>query len=137
MNRSIDILLVEDDADIRSALASLLADAGRSVEAVGNGREALQVLRAGLRPRLVILDLMMPVMSGFEFRREQLADPALAAIPVIVISAALRSGEELSSMRAARAIAKPFDVADLLAAVDTAAAQGAPAGGAHADPAAA
>ena len=81
------ILVVEDDADVREAIVSGLEHAGFEVVAAADGKMALDLLRHGIVPRAIILDLMMPVMDGWEFRRHQLADPTLAAIPVIVLSA--------------------------------------------------
>ena len=82
------VMVVDDDDDIRETLAGLLEDEGYRVVSFPHGREALDALQGGLAPRVILLDLMMPVMDGAEFRRAQLADPALAAIPVILITAA-------------------------------------------------
>src|SRR5512146_3119469 len=76
------ILVVEDDADIRSVLCEILRDHGFDVAAACNGRDALDQLRRGARPSLILLDLMMPIMSGADFRAAQLATPELRGIPV-------------------------------------------------------
>jgi CheY-like chemotaxis protein len=81
-------MVVDDDDDIRETLRSLLVEEGYAVTAHQNGRAALGALRAGERPAAILLDLMMPIMDGWDFRREQLADPALAGIPVILVTAA-------------------------------------------------
>jgi CheY-like chemotaxis protein len=82
------ILVVDDDADIRESLAEILTDEGYSVRTFANGAEALAHLRRiGGHAALIILDLMMPVMSGWTFREEQSHDERLASIPVIAISA--------------------------------------------------
>jgi CheY-like chemotaxis protein len=81
-------MVVDDDDDIRETLESLLTEEGYAVSAYQNGRAALDALRAGERPAAILLDLMMPIMDGWDFRREQLADPALASIPVILVTAA-------------------------------------------------
>ena len=81
------ILLVEDDPDIRISLQSILAEEGFEVVACSNGRDALASLGTMTAPDLIILDLMMPVMDGWQFRIQQKNDPALAQIPVIAISA--------------------------------------------------
>jgi signal transduction histidine kinase len=81
------VLLVEDDPSIRSALRDLLSTDGCTVTAAVNGRDAMRSLRHASPPDVVLLDLMMPVMDGWEFRVEQGSDPTLAAIPVIAMSA--------------------------------------------------
>jgi CheY-like chemotaxis protein len=82
------ILVVDDDRDIRDSLVELLTDHGFPAIGAGNGVEALEILRTTASPpSLILLDLMMPVMNGREFRERQLESPALAEIPVIVISA--------------------------------------------------
>jgi CheY-like chemotaxis protein len=82
------VLVVDDDRAIREILADLLAEEGFSVITAGNGQEALDKLRTGTpRPCAILLDLMMPIMSGLQFCAERRRDPALAEIPVIAISA--------------------------------------------------
>jgi len=79
---------VEDDAAVRGALQDALSDDGFEVATAENGRAALELLRAGRRPSAILLDLMMPVMDGWDFRQEQLNDPSLKDIPVVVLTAA-------------------------------------------------
>lgn len=81
------ILIVEDDADLREMMAQLLTLEGYRAETVANGRDALEYLHRGDPPDLILLDLMMPIMDGWEFRRRQREDPALANVPVVVLSA--------------------------------------------------
>jgi CheY-like chemotaxis protein len=82
------ILVVDDDRDIRDSLIETLEDHGYRAAGAANGVEALSVLQTSPeRPCLILLDLMMPVMDGQEFREEQLKNPMWAEIPVIVISA--------------------------------------------------
>src|SRR5213593_2710780 len=81
------VLIVEDDADLREMMAQLVALEGYEAHTASNGREALDYLRHSQRPELILLDLMMPVMDGWEFRREQRKDPAIADVPVVVLSA--------------------------------------------------
>jgi len=81
------VLLVEDDYSTREAFTEVARIVGLDSVCAANGREALAFLRDGLRPCLILLDMAMPDMNGFEFRRRQLADPALACIPVAVMSA--------------------------------------------------
>jgi len=82
------VLVIEDDEATREAVTLLLTSEGCDVLTAANGRAALEVLRNGARPDLIVLDLMMPVMDGWQFRAEQKRDPALSKIPVLVISAA-------------------------------------------------
>jgi CheY-like chemotaxis protein len=83
------IFVVDDDKAIRESLADLLEDEGYSVVTATNGQDALQKLRANLslRPCVIFLDLMMPVMNGADFYAAQQSDPQLSSIPVVVISA--------------------------------------------------
>jgi CheY-like chemotaxis protein len=106
------VLVVDDDQDIRETLAELLTDEGYLVESASNGREALTTLRNGVRPDVILLDLMMPVMDGYQFRDEQRADPLLASIPVIVITAG--SNPSLSALGANMFVPKPLDLGRLL-----------------------
>jgi CheY-like chemotaxis protein len=110
------LLVVEDDPDIREALAHLLGDLGFVVHQASNGSEALGKLRAMRRlPEALVLDLMMPVMTGWEFREAQLADTRLRSIPVIVISA---SGA-VSSLPADAFLEKPFELGEFAQVVQT------------------
>jgi len=106
------ILVVDDERDIRDVIAELLQDEGYDVEEAGDGAEALAKAR-DCHPLVVLLDLMMPGMSGWEFRDRQRGDPQLAEIPVIVVSAL---GKALG-VDAAGYLQKPFDLDDLLSAV--------------------
>jgi CheY-like chemotaxis protein len=107
------IMLVEDDEIVRRAIQMVLEWEGYQVQCAVNGQEALDALRAGSRPSLILLDLMMPVLDGEQFRCEQLRDPDLASIPVIVVSAASFA----NAVNAARHIHKPFEVQELLSAI--------------------
>lgn len=107
------ILLVEDDELIRRAIQMVLEWEGYQVDIAANGQEALDYLRAGNRPRLILLDLMMPVLDGEQFREAQSRDPNLASIPVIIVSAASFA----EAISAARHIRKPFEVQELLDAI--------------------
>src|SRR5690349_23695253 len=81
------VLVVEDDFDLRDALVPILEYEGHRVVSAANGKEALERLRTMPPPSLILLDLMMPVMDGEQFRAQQLRDPALASIPVVIVSA--------------------------------------------------
>lgn len=80
------LLVVEDHADSRELLAEFLEALGYEVEVAGNGLEALERLRDAPRPRAVLLDLMMPVMSGWELMKHVREDPVLSSLPVVVVS---------------------------------------------------
>lgn len=106
------VLIVEDDADLREMMAQLLLLEGFQTAAVANGREALEYLHRRESPEVILLDLMMPVMDGWEFRRLQQADPALAGVPVIVLSALDQS--RTADVTAAAFLKKPLDFDRLL-----------------------
>jgi CheY-like chemotaxis protein len=108
------VLVVEDDPDIRATLCEALEDNGYSAAGAANGAEALEYLRSGAEsPCLILLDLMMPVMDGQTFRTEQRADPQLANIPVVVISA-YRDVERQANDLAAEFLQKPVRLETLL-----------------------
>jgi CheY-like chemotaxis protein len=107
------ILVVEDDEDVREAMVAFLQMKGYSVASAGNGREALDYLRDATAPDLIITDLAMPVMDGRQFRREQLKDARIAAIPVLVITA---MGDR-THIDANEILLKPVDADLLLRAV--------------------
>jgi len=112
------ILIVDDDADIREALIDILTDHGYRVEAVRNGREALEHLRLGARPRLILLDAMMPVMDGLTFRREQLTDPQLRELPVLMISASSHSKLDAQGLGFVGVMSKPINLEQLLEVIE-------------------
>ena len=115
---SFTILLVEDDFDVREALAETLRDEGYAVDCACDGEEALQYLRGGGVPQLILLDLMMPRMSGSEFRMVQKVDPALGKIPVVLLSADGRMEEKARVLETDGAIRKPIDLAELLSTIE-------------------
>jgi len=110
------ILLVEDDPDARDEMASILRREGYDVVAVGDGQEALEMVRRET-PALILLDLMMPVMDGFEFRVRQMQDPALAGIPIIVLSGGWDVQRKAATLGASACLQKPVDPSRLLAMV--------------------
>jgi CheY-like chemotaxis protein len=109
------ILIVDDDTDVREVLGELLADEGYETRMCPNGRAALDMLRGGARPRLILLDLMMPVMDGWQFRAEQLRDAALRNIPVVVMTAS--RGINREDLGDAEVLQKPVGLGDILEAV--------------------
>ena len=103
------ILVVEDDRDLRDSLCGVLELEGFPTVGARNGEEALTWLRTHPAPCAILLDLMMPVMNGLEFRTRQLDDVALAGIPVIVLSA-LDDGQQKTDLRDAQAyLKKPIE----------------------------
>jgi CheY-like chemotaxis protein len=114
------VLVVEDDADILHALVQVLEDEGHSVRTAVNGRAALDLLRApGTHPpRVILLDLMMPVMDGWTFRAEQLRDPTLAQIPVVLLTADTGAEEKTAQLKIAVSLRKPVELPRLLATVE-------------------
>jgi CheY-like chemotaxis protein len=115
---SFTILLVEDDLDVREALAETLRDEGYAVECATDGVEALTYLRGGGRPGLILLDLMMPRMSGSEFRLLQKKDPMLAHYPVVLLSADSRMREKAVALETDGAVRKPIDIDELLSVIE-------------------
>ncbi len=109
MSREHRILLVEDDPDTRACMSSLLELEGYFVVTAADGREALQRLRSGLNPTLIVLDLMRPGMDGFEFRKEQLQDPMLSTVPVVVYSGHHDAKANLALLEPAGYIQKPIN----------------------------
>src|SRR5215831_3565822 len=108
------IMIVEDDPNTRSDLAAILRDEGYTVVEVGNGLEAIGQLDSGILPCLIILDLMMPVMNGWEFREQMLRKPTLAEIPVLLLSGAADVREQSKNMMAKGFIEKPIRINRLL-----------------------
>jgi CheY-like chemotaxis protein len=109
------VLVVDDDADMRHVTERVLAHAGiRTVTAV-NGLEALETART-IRPSVILLDLMMPVMDGYEFRARQLRDPTLKRIPVICVTA-VPPADSNGKLKLDAYVHKPVDWEELLKAV--------------------
>lgn len=117
MSQPRHILVVEDDRDIRDSVVEVLEDAGYRTSSAADGQQALTVL-AQLTPDVILLDLMMPVMNGFQFREQQLRAPALAAIPVLVITADADAKAKAASLRAAGVLQKPLKIQPLLDAIE-------------------
>lgn len=106
------VLIVDDDDGFRETLSDLLALEGYEVELAANGQEGLALLSTSPHPNAVLIDLMMPVMDGWELIRAIKKDPELARIPAAVVSAA-RNPQNVPSSVAI--FPKPFSVSDLLA----------------------
>jgi DNA-binding response OmpR family regulator len=108
-------MVIDDDAAVRSALTDLLEEEGYRVVAIADGREGLRHLSRQELPQLILLDLLMPAADGWQFRAEQLMNPALASIPVIVVTAL--SGSNATRVLGLEVVGKPFDTRRLLALV--------------------
>lgn len=111
--RDAAILIVDDDAGSRKALAEVLTDEGYTVATVGDGADGMTYLRQGHKPRVILLDLMMPGVDGWDFRAAQKRDADLADIPVIAISAAGKLLDADHSLR------KPIKIEALLQLLQT------------------
>src|SRR5947207_10140975 len=115
------VLLVDDDFAILDGISELLEGEGYRVVSASNGIDALNQLRSGLRVDAIVLDVMMPMMDGLDFRAEQLADPSLRHIPVVVISACGFSRETLRyQFKAQEVLSKPLELHDFLRALQDA-----------------
>jgi CheY-like chemotaxis protein len=110
------VMVVDDDADIRDTIAQLLERHGFRVTTASDGGDAIEQLRTGEHPALILLDLMMPRVSGEEFRRRQLADAALAGIPVVLLSGAGRL-DQLARSIGVEVLPKPIELTQLVETV--------------------
>jgi len=109
------ILLVDDDAELRDELAAALTEVGYEVVSASNGREALEQLKARPLPRVIVLDLLMPVMNGWEFCDAARGDPTMGKIPIVVTSGAVsRDPASPYYINVDDFITKPFDLDELL-----------------------
>jgi CheY-like chemotaxis protein len=111
------VLVVEDDPDLLEAVSGALEMEGYGVDRARHGLDALGQLRAGKRPCVILLDLMMPIMNGWQFRHEQRQDSELSKIPVVVISAVTDSAQHAAWLEADDYIQKPVSLATLLETV--------------------
>lgn len=108
------VMVVEDDLAFRGALVEALAGEGIGVVVAGDGLEALERLRAGLQPAVVLLDLRLPLLTGEEFLRAIRADPRFEHLPVITMTS---GADSTSDAEVIRRLHKPFDLADLRAII--------------------
>jgi DNA-binding response OmpR family regulator len=113
------ILIVEDDIDIAENLVCLLEMEGYKAQVARDGKEALDQLRARPdKPGLILLDLMMPAMDGFQFREKQLADPELAKIPVAIMTAGGNIESRIAQLNVSASFRKPLDIDKLLETIE-------------------
>ena len=112
------ILIVEDDIDIRQMLTHLFEGEGYQVLIADNGETALQVLKQGPKPTLILLDLFMPVMDAFGFRKIQEMDPTMSQIPVVLMSGDGQLDIKKMTIGIVRAVRKPIDIDSLLTTIE-------------------
>ena len=108
------VMVVDDDREVRDMLRLALEQVGYLVEDAGDGAEALERLRGGLRPSLILLDLMMPIMTGWEFREAMKGDPELGDMQVVVLSAVECLEEAALALGGLEYISKPISIMHLL-----------------------
>jgi len=117
-NGHAQVLVVEDDQDVRDTILDLLSDEGVPAAGMADGASALRFLKsAPVKPNLILLDLMMPGVNGAEFRRLQMQDPSLAHIPVVLLSADVTTESASVEMRADGYLKKPVKLTKLLEVV--------------------
>ena len=112
------VLVVDDEEDIRSMIRLALELKGYWVVEASDGEDALRQLREGTRPGLILLDLMMPGLNGWDFRDQQLKDPELAEIPVLVFTGDTRITQKVLELGAAGYVKKPVGFHSLQAVVE-------------------
>ena len=118
MNGKKLVFIVEDDRDVRDSLIDALELNDYAYIAVSNGREGIERLRAlAVKPCLILLDLMMPILDGWGFREAQRGNPELSAIPVIVLTAGASAEQVAAQMGADGFLRKPVRLEDLIEAV--------------------
>ena len=117
MPEGAQLLLVEDDRDSRVSVAALLRTRGYYVITAVDGEQAIQLARQR-RPCLILLDVMMPLMDGHEFRQTQLADPVLAHIPIVLMSGHDDVAELAKTLGAVGYVRKPIIIDDLVKVID-------------------
>jgi CheY-like chemotaxis protein len=119
LRQGTELLVVDDDDELRGLLAQSLQARGYSVATAANGREALGRLQTAALPDIVLLDLNMPTMNGWQFCAAKNADEALKALPVIVLSAAAsKDPESPYYLEVDEVIAKPIEIQELLSAIE-------------------
>ena len=110
------VMIVEDDRDTREMLGRFLELEGFEVRTAANGQLALEALQQEVEPCVILLDLMMPVMNGWQFREQQVRDPRFSRIPVVVVTAA-GPREDIPEITADGWLSKPVDFDRLLATI--------------------
>lgn len=109
------VAVIEDDSEFRNMLRDLLEEEQYRVVAVSNGAEALEALRGESVPNVILLDVSMPVMDGFDFLRFRNEDPRLAAVPVVLVTNA--KPNERPTIGVNDVVRKPIDIDEILYAI--------------------
>jgi len=112
------VLLVEDDREFSESVAYALGESGYRVDCVHDGEVALEYLQSNPAPCLILLDLMMPGMNGWQFRQRQAEDEAISRIPVVIVSADSRAHEHARALGASGCLRKPIRLDDLIESVE-------------------
>jgi two-component system nitrogen regulation response regulator GlnG len=112
------VMVIDDDDDLRTALDLIMTAQGYRVAAFADARRALTALENGTAPFLILLDLMMAGMSGWEFRAAQLRNPEISGIPVVVLTAANTLTDGVHTLADVEVIGKPFALDTLIALVE-------------------
>jgi CheY-like chemotaxis protein len=115
MRKPLRVLVIDDEPAIRATLSGMLEKAGYAVESAPNGEAGLRLLQRGPLPDLILLDLMMPVMTGFEVLKQLRLHPSLTEIPVIVLTAT--PGHTAAELKIDAVLKKPFNLADVQASI--------------------
>lgn len=111
------ILIVEDDVECREVLSELLGMQGYGVSEAKDGADAVRQLVGGLRPAVILLDLVMPRLDGRGFLAWRQRDPEMERIPVLLLTGQVVSAEEVRALRCQGLLPKPLDLTQLLTAV--------------------
>jgi CheY-like chemotaxis protein len=111
------VLIIEDDEAIRETLAELLQMEQFEIMLATNGEDGLNMLRQEKKPDVILLDLMMPIKDGFQFRAEQMNDPGIASIPVIVMSADAQIQQKADRIGGVEFLRKPPDLEEVIETV--------------------
>jgi CheY-like chemotaxis protein len=111
------LMIIDDDDDLRMALVLIMTAQGYEVAAYGSARAALTALKEGSQPFLILLDLMMAGMTGWEFRAVQMGDPTLATFPVVVLTAVSSVSDGTHTLDDLEIMEKPFELDALLSVV--------------------
>ncbi|HYM25063.1 MAG TPA: response regulator [Vicinamibacterales bacterium] len=116
MTPTVTVLVVDDDRDLVRLMGRYLSLEGFTPVTAGNGRDALTYLQGGGAASVILLDLRMPIMDGWAFRRAQMADPAIASIPVVVLSG-VAEVEGLHQLDVAATFSKPVSFPAMIATI--------------------